>query len=90
MKSLKTITLNNLQKVKSSNIAQVGFDEGVTYVQFTNGNIYKYPETKLEDFEGLVKAESVGKQFGKTYRNLQKYEKLKDVVLKLNEEENKD
>jgi len=63
----------------------VGYDDNTTYVQFTNGNIYKYPDTSQEAFDSLVKAESVGQHFGKTYRHLQKYEKLENVVLKSEE-----
>lgn len=79
----KTIELQNLVAVQSSNIGMVGYDEAnlTTYVQFKNGAIYSYPKTEPQEYEALSKANSVGSHFAKTYKSKQDFVKLEDVVL---------
>lgn len=80
----KTIELQNLVAVQSSNIGMVGYDETnlTTYVQFKNGSVYSYPKTEPQEYEALSKANSVGSHFAKTYKSKQDFVKLEDVVLK--------
>lgn len=83
----KVIELDNLVDVESSNIKSVGYQNGTTYVLFKNEQLYSYPETDIEIFEELINAESVGKQFSKSYRKLEKFEKLDNTELKKKNEE---
>lgn len=71
--------LDELYIVKSSNIARIGYDNGDAYVEFKNGNIYKYPSTDKQIVDQLIKAESVGKAFSQTLKNAEKYEKLENI-----------
>lgn len=48
-------------QVSSSNIATVGFSEGVMEVRFKNGGLYRYEGVTLEQFVALKNAESVGR-----------------------------
>jgi hypothetical protein len=87
---IKTIELKELSRVISSNIEAVGYQDNTTYVQFKNGSVYAYPDTDKTEYEELVKAESVGSHFSKTFRGKQDYSKLESTVLrakKLNADE---
>lgn len=81
----KLLALEEVHKVKSSNIDRIGYDNEDAYVIFSNGNVYKYPNVPREIFDTLLTAESVGKQFSKTLKQLNKYEKLEDTVIVPNE-----
>ena len=50
-------------KVESSNVAAVGFDResGILEVEYTNGTIYQYPNTKPDAYAGLMGAKSKGR-----------------------------
>lgn len=78
----KTLELDSLVKVKSSNIELVGYKDNSTYVTFKSGKCYVYPNTSVDEFEQLVKAESVGSHFAKSYRGKMEYSVLEDYVLK--------
>lgn len=77
--------LNELYAVKSSNIAKVGYDNGDAYVEFVNGNIYKYPNINKQIVDQLVKSESVGKTFSQTLKKADKFEKLENIHLMVDE-----
>lgn len=79
MKQVKK--LEELYSVKSSNISRIGYDSGDAYVEFKNGNIYKYPEVQRQVVDQLVKSESIGKAFSQTLKNAEKYEKLENITL---------
>ena len=51
--------------VKSSNIESIGYDKEISQlnVKFKNGKSFMYEEVLEHEFEGLVSAESVGKNF---------------------------
>lgn len=49
--------------VISSNINQVGWEEGTLEVHFKRGHIYQYYGVPEEVFENLLKVENVGKYF---------------------------
>lgn len=73
--------LDNLFSVDSSNISKVGHHGLSAFVEFKNGNVYKYNDVGIELVHELAKAESVGKMFAQTLKNHQDFEKLEDVVL---------
>lgn len=78
----KTVELEHLVKVESSNIDMVGFKDDETYVMFKNGGIYKYSDTDINEFQDLATAKSVGGHFAKSYRLKPDYEKLENTELK--------
>lgn len=59
------------QKVKSSNIASVGYDETtrILEVEFHNGGIYQYLNVPPQDYAELIEADSVGKFFHSRIRS---------------------
>ena len=65
--------------VTSSNVKSVGFDRasGVLEVEYLNGNVYHYPETKPEDYAALLASKSKGRHLqqhfvkaGRAYQKL--------------------
>jgi len=59
--------------VKSSNIAEVGYDMPTLTleVEFKNKSVYQYWPIKRSMYDSLVNAKSVGKYFNKHIRNVQ-------------------
>ena len=51
------------QKIFSSNIESVGYDENdmVLEIEFKNGSIYQYYNITATIYDGLMRAESIGK-----------------------------
>lgn len=75
-----------LVTVESSNISQIGFEEGksislnqnpvnILRIVFTTGMIYDYYNVEKETFESLLDAKSVGSYFHKFIKNQYTYEK---------------
>ena len=60
---MKTITVFDIAKVKSSNINEIAFGGNSIYINFKNGKTYSYEGATLDQYEDLKKAESVGKHF---------------------------
>lgn len=56
-----------LTKVKSSNIAAVGFADGRLIVEFKSGTRYSYAAT-AEEYDALLKADSIGSYFSRVIR----------------------
>ena len=54
-------------KVKSSAIASIGYDaeKEILEIEFNTKEVYKYLKVKIEVYNELIKAESVGKHFFK-------------------------
>ncbi len=76
----------NLITVQSSNIAQIGFEEGVIIsmgakpknvlrIVFTSGTVYDYYNVQSDVFEQFVAAKSVGSYFHKHIKNNYTFEK---------------
>ena len=70
-------------EVKSSQLVSVGYDaeKQIMEVEFKNA-VYQYFDVPPEAHAGLLKAESLGKYFGKEVRGKFKYEKLAQEVIK--------
>lgn len=66
-----------MQKVKSSNILAVGYDDASKKlrVQFNSGT-YEYDGVEKQSFEEMLKAESVGKFFQSNIRSNHEFRKL--------------
>lgn len=79
---MKTITVFDMAKVKSSNIDSIAFGGSSIYVNFLNGTSYAYEGATLEEYEQFKKAESVGKHFHAHIKNAgYDVQELKDVRL---------
>lgn len=64
--AFKAVTGIKRQKVKSSQIAEIGYDEKakVLEVMFVNkGSVYQYHPILHEAYAGLTNAQSIGKYF---------------------------
>jgi len=75
-----------LIKVKSSNIEQVGFEEGeqisfnqkpvnILRIIFTSGITYDFYNVPKDIYEGLIDAHSIGEYFHQNIKNRFDYEK---------------
>ncbi len=66
-----------MQHVRSSNIAAVGYDAEnlMVYVQFLNGSTYAYKGVPEHEFENLRTAPSVGSYLNRNYKNVYPYER---------------
>lgn len=86
----KVIQVTEMINTKSSNIANIAYDEPneLMFVTFVNKTIYSYAKTPKEEFERMKKAESVGKYFN-SIKTKYEFAKL-DVELQLKKEEEND
>ena len=59
------------QIVASSNLRSVGYDEAThtLEIEFQNGRVYRYLEVPREVYEGLMKADSLGRYFNEYIRD---------------------
>jgi hypothetical protein len=60
-----------MEKVNSSNIEEIGYDESISalVVTFKNTSSYRYIGVPKDVYESLMKAESIGTFFSKFVRN---------------------
>jgi len=70
----------NLEKVKSSNIAAIGYDPGgkKLRVQFKTGKTYEYEDVSLGRWDDFRNSESKGKHFQQFIRGFHPTRLLKD------------
>ncbi|HKE44224.1 MAG TPA: KTSC domain-containing protein [Steroidobacteraceae bacterium] len=47
--------------VQSSNLASIGYHDGVLHIEFSSGTVYEYRDVPVELYEAFVDAPSVGK-----------------------------
>lgn len=68
-----------MQKVKSSNIVAVGYDDGSKKlrVQFASGT-YEYSSVERQSFDEMMKAESVGKFFISNIRSNHEFKRIEE------------
>ena len=62
--------------VTSSQIAEVGYENGTLAVKFKGGATYTYAGVPQATFDEMLKAKSVGTFFGKTIRGKFEYKKV--------------
>jgi hypothetical protein len=64
--------------ITSTNLRAAGYDEGsqTLEVEFTNGAVYQYAGVPLNEFEGLMNADSKGKYLNANIKNRYPYTKL--------------
>ena len=60
-----------LEPVRSSNIAAIGYDaeQQVLQVEFANGGVYRYMDVPQGVVDDLLSAPSIGRFFGRNVRN---------------------
>lgn len=65
-------------KVTSSNIDAIGYDpvQRILKVVFKSGSIYDYYEVDQQIYEGLMSADSIGRTFNQTVRNVFMFKKV--------------
>lgn len=82
-KKITKINVSQLFLKESSYINTIAYSDKLkkTFIQFKGGKMFEYPDTTLEDFEVLSKAESVGKAFHGSYKLRTEFNELKDTVL---------
>lgn len=68
-------------KVTSSNIDAIGYDpmQRVLKVVFKSGSIYDYYEVGQEVYDDLMSAESIGRTFNQTVRNVFMFKKVGQI-----------
>ena len=69
--------MRNHTFVTSSNIDSVGYDEDTLFVRFKSGESYSYDGVPFFHFDGMTKAESVGKYFHRHVKGYFRYTHLK-------------
>lgn len=64
--------------VTSSHIRAAGYDldSQTLEVEFNNGSVYQYASVPLNEYEGLMTADSQGKYFNANIKNRYSYVKL--------------
>ena len=65
-----------LTPVKSSNITELGWNDGVLHVRFKNGGLFSYSGITNQMYNELLGAESIGAHFSKHIRTKHKGTKL--------------
>lgn len=65
-----------LTPVKSSNIAKLGWNDGVLHVEFSNGGLFSYSGITNQAYNELLTAKSIGAHFAKYVRPKHKGTKL--------------
>lgn len=76
----------DLTRVKSSNVDAVGYDDGVLEVHFRNGARYRYAGVEAEEYDALLKADSVGRFLNERIKPNYTYERLEDRDRELDDE----
>ena len=66
--------------VNSSNIKEIGWENGVLEVQFNKGTVYQYFKVPENVFNDLMKASSIGGFFYKFIAKGYEYKALDDFV----------
>ena len=66
-------------KVDSSNLASVGYDPAkqILEIEFNHGGIYQYFDVPLDEYDGLMAADSHGSYFYHNIRDVYDYVKIK-------------
>ena len=63
--------------VSSSNLASVGYQDGILEVAFKSGSVYQYTGVPESVYEALMSAPSHGKFFAAFIRNIYPYRQVR-------------
>ena len=66
------------EKVDSSNLASVGYDPSnlILEIEFNHGGVYQYFEVPREVYDQLMGADSHGKYFAKSIKNIYEFKRM--------------
>ena len=67
------------QKVKSSNIAEVGYEHGTLQVKFNNGGVFNYEGVEPKQYAAMMEADSIGKFLHSNIKGKHECEKVEQV-----------
>lgn len=70
------MSIPEMHPVSSSNIAAVGYDSEIVYVQFLDGSTYAYKGVAEHEYENLLTASSVGSYLNRNFKNIYPYERV--------------
>lgn len=62
--------------VSSSNLAAVGYENGILYIRFNNGRLYTYSNVPEHIYQGLMNASSHGRYFNAYIKGVYPYREL--------------
>ncbi len=62
--------------VSSSNIASIGYENGVLYVSFNNGTLYSYSGVPEVEYRNLMSASSHGKYLAAHIKGVYPYRRI--------------
>lgn len=63
--------------VSSSNIASVGYANGILYIQFHSGGLYSYDNVPEDVYHNLIHAASHGRYFHANIKNVYPYHRIR-------------
>ncbi|MBW2982656.1 KTSC domain-containing protein [Candidatus Woesearchaeota archaeon] len=66
----------DMQLVKSSNVAEVGYNVGTLRVKFKNGSEYEYKSVPEEYHQAMLQAESIGSFISKNIKGKFRFSKI--------------
>lgn len=58
-----------MQPVSSSNIAAIGYENGILHIRFNSGGLYEYSDVPESVYRGLMSASSHGQYFHAYIKN---------------------
>jgi len=64
------------QRVSSTDLSSVGYENGVLEIRFHNGGTYQYYGVPESVYHSLMNASSKGTYFGRYIRNKYRYRKI--------------
>lgn len=66
----------NMKPVISSNLARVGYENGILHIEFNSGSLYAYYNVPERIYEGLMSASSHGSYFHANIKGIYDYERI--------------
>lgn len=62
--------------VDSSNISEVGWENGILEIEFSSGRIYEYFDVSYEIYEAMMQSPGIGEYFHEHIKNSFKYSRI--------------
>ena len=68
--------LTELLPERSTQIAAIGYDANILFVQFRRGGLYTYDKVTQAEYDALLAAPSIGSTFAKTIKGVKPYKQI--------------
>lgn len=68
--------MNMIPIVNSSDLAAAGYENGILYIEFLSGTMYRYFDVPEAVFNSLMNANSRGRYFHTFIKNHYRYQRL--------------